>query len=45
VKYQEVIARKDMGYLCYAIALLASVVMFGLYLTEVRTWRIHSIGR
>ncbi|MDO8962037.1 MAG: vWA domain-containing protein [Methylophilus sp.] len=45
VKYQEVIARKDMGYLCYMTALLATVVMFGLYLTEVRTWRINSIGK
>jgi mxaC protein len=45
VKYQEVIAREDVGYLFYAIALFASVVMFGLYLTEVRTWRINSIGK
>jgi len=45
VKYQEVIARKDMGYLCYMTALLATVVMFSLYLTEVRTWRINSIGK
>lgn len=44
VKYQEVIARKDMGYLFYVIALIASAMLAGLYLTEVRTWRIHSIG-
>jgi len=45
VKYQEVIARKDMAHLFYVIALLATVVISGLYLTEVRTWRIDSIGK